>query len=406
MTYKTRYSLIVFSFVLITVTILSAPFSAVASSQKDFEIAGWVPYWKSVEGAAVAKKNIDTLDMIFPFGYSVETNGTLKDLALLETTTTWEDLIETADDEDVTMIPTITWNDGINIERILSDKKLRQDHIDAIDDMVTDGHYDGVDIDYEGKLATTMDDFSEFLEELKDELGSKKMLVCSIEARTPPESLYQVVPATIEYANDYEAIGEHCDRVILLAYDQGRADFRLNDAKSGTPYIPIADVDWVRKVVTLAAETIPKEKIMLGVPTYGFEYEVTVSPNRFADYKKLWSASAPYATDFANKLWMTPLRNRAGELSFSYKGTTTPIVVGTSYPAPTGTLPGDIYAQKALAYANATGQTISFNTLWWSDAEAIRQKIALAHELGLSGISIFRIDGTEDPALWNILRAE
>ncbi len=401
---NTQYISILFSLTIMAA--IATPFSALASIQNDFEVAGWIPYWKSVEGAAVAEKNIDTLNMIFPFGYSVETDGTLNDLAKLESTTTWDDLIDTADNKDVAVIPTITWNDGINIERILSDRNLREDHIEAIDDMVTDGHYDGVDIDYEGKLAATKDDFSLFLEELKDELGSKKILVCSIEARTPPESLYQVVQATIEYANDYEAIGEHCDRVILLAYDQGRADFRLNDAKSGTPYIPIADVEWVRKVVTLAAETIPKEKIMLGVPTYGFEYEVTVSPNRFADYKKLWSVSAPYASEFASSLGMTSMRNKAGELSFSYKGESTPLVVGTSYPAPASTLPGDIFAQKALSYANTTGQTISFNTLWWSDAEAIRQKIALARELGLKGISIFRIDGTEDPALWNVLATE
>ena len=39
----------------------------------------------------------------------------------------------------------------------------------------------------------------------------------------------------------------------------------------------------------------------------------------------------------------------------------------------------------------------------WSDAEAIRAKADLAKELGVRGISIFKVDGGQDPALWNML---
>jgi spore germination protein YaaH len=59
---------------------------------------------------------------------------------------------------------------------------------------------------------------------------------------------------------------------------------------------------------------------------------------------------------------------------------------------------------QALTYANATGNTAFFNIIWWSDAEAIKSKFELAKSLGLRGISVFKIDGTEDENLWDVLK--
>ena len=40
----------------------------------------------------------------------------------------------------------------------------------------------------------------------------------------------------------------------------------------------------------------------------------------------------------------------------------------------------------------------------WSDAAAIEEKVALAERLGLAGIAIFKVDGGEDPELWEMLK--
>jgi spore germination protein YaaH len=388
---------------------------AAPNDNKDYEISGWIPYWRSVDGAKDALSHLDKLDTIHPFGYSVNADGTLNDLAKINkqagataTTVAWQSLFTSARNKGVDIIPTITWTSGSDIDRILADKKLRAKHIKEIAQTVKREKFDGINIDYEGKLSKTRINFSLFLKELKKELGSKKSLVCAIEARTPPESYYRVVPEKLEYANDFKQIGKYCDQVQILAYDQGRADFKLNGEKAGTPYNPVADTDWVRKVVELAMKDIPKNKIILGAATYGNEYEVTVAPNWFREYRKLRSVTPPQALATAAANGISPARNKAGEQSFSYlpataSSQTNPLrAMLPQLTAPAGTPSGEVLAQKALTFSNLTGQTTTFNLVWWSDAAAIKDKLDLVRSLGLKGMAIFKIDAEEDPALWSI----
>lgn len=392
-----KIKILLANLILIT-SIITIPNLAFATT--DLEVSGWIPYWRVTEGTKDAKKHLNKLDTIHPFAFSVKQDGSLNDQARLSNHS-WKSLFKSARSKNVEIIQTIMWSDGTNIHRILSDDRLREDHIDAIVKMVKKGKYAGVDIDYEAKKAETKDYFSLFLKELKVELGSKA-LVCTIETRTPPESLYTTIPATLEYANDYPSIASYCDRVQLMAYDQGRADIKLNNSKAGSPYIPVADVDWALKVVELALKDIPKEKLILGIPTYGYEYEVTVSPNWYQNYRRLWSFNPQYALDLAKKYNLKPSRNQAGEMSLSYIATSSPVQLPTWTTAPVSTPSGNVIAAKALNYANITGQTTFFNLVWWSDAKSIEDKVLLAKELNLRGVAIFKIDGAEDQNLWKI----
>jgi spore germination protein YaaH len=40
----------------------------------------------------------------------------------------------------------------------------------------------------------------------------------------------------------------------------------------------------------------------------------------------------------------------------------------------------------------------------WQDAQAIGDKVALAKRLGIRGVAIFKIDGGEDPKMWDYLK--
>lgn len=367
---------------------------------KEFEVTGWIPYWKGKEGTKDARAHMDKLSVVYPFVYTVTQSGGLKDMAGMKKTE-WKRLVQDARSRGVLVIPTVMTSNTEAIHTILSDSTLRARHVKAIVDVVKKGKYDGIDIDYEGKRASTKTYFSQFLRELKEALGDK-ILSCTIEARTPPEDLYRDVPTDLRYANDFEQINDHCDRVNIMTYDQQRADLSLNDARKGAPYIPVSDVEWVEKVMKLTKKTIDPEKLYVGVATYGAEWELTVEPEWFKEYKKLWALNPSYAESTAKKEKVKAVRNSAGELSYTYLPKSSKKTVGT-YSVPAGTSSGDKAALQALAYANKTGKATVVHVVWWSDAQAIADKVALAKRLGLAGVAIFKIDGGEDKALWSAL---
>lgn len=383
-------------------TLLMSVPGALVYAASDLKVAGWIPYWRDKQGIKDATKNIKAIDTVYPFAFSVQADGSIKDLADLESSS-WQKFFKTAKKKNVEVIPSIMWSSGEATHAILSDATKRARHIQEITEMVEAGDFDGVNIDYENKKSETKDYFSLFLKELKGELGTK-LLTCAIEARTPPDSLYKTVPATIEYSNDYTVIAQYCDRVEIMAYDQQRADLKLNAAKAGQPYMPVSDIDWVRKVVELAIKDIPKEKIYLGVPTYGYHYAITVAPNWYRDYSRLGALNIPHILEVGKKHKVKASRNRAGEMSFTYLPKTTKVKFSSSLNIPKDTTPGNKVAAQALAHADKTGEEVVIHYAAYPDAESIKQKVALAKEFKLRGIALFKIDGEADRKIWNFLK--
>jgi spore germination protein YaaH len=378
-------------------------FAFAATDDVDLEVAGWIPYWADSKGIKDATKNIKKIDMVFPFAYTLQSDGSIKDLAGLSDKE-WRKFIKLARSKNVEIVPTVMTSDGGSVHANLSYKELRKKHINAIMKEVKKHDFDGIDIDYEEKFSTTKDHFSAFLKELKKELDKEdKLLTCTVEARTPPSSLYKTVPKVLEYANDYDALGRYCDRLEIMAYDQQRADLKLNEEKAGEPYFPVSDVDWVEKVIKHALEDIPGDKILLGIPTYGYHYEVTVAPNWYSNYKRIGALNMPDILDIADEYDVKPGRNKAGEMSFTYFADSSPYRVLNALPTPAGTRQGNEAAAKALLYANATGQTVKVRYAAYSDAGAIADKIELAREYGLKGIALFKFDGEEDKNIWKLI---
>lgn len=366
-------------------------------------VAGWIPYWAGDDGVKDARAHISKLNTIYPFVFTVKDDGTLKDQGHLESES-WQNLFDRAREKHVAIIPTITTGNGAQIETILGTTTTRNAHIANILAMVKDGNYDGVDIDYENRTKNSIDDFSTFLTDLKKGLKDKT-LVCTIEPRTPADSLWKVVPKPLPYSNDYAVIARVCDSVQVMAYDQQRADIKLNSARVGLPYYPNADPVWVEKVIKNTLKSIPKEKLSLGIPTYGRNIALTISPQWFQLYTLVGSINQEDAFSIASDTSAVSSRNIAGEQVLTYFPKDMPAKLAKAISAERvarGTPKGMKVALQALAYANRTGKTVQVRMAWWSDADAASEKVSLAQKYHLAGVAFFKIDGKEDQKVWNL----
>ena len=370
-----------------------------------FEVTGWLPYWRSASSTADVLPNLDALTEINPFVYTLKQNGTLADNGKLDEEP-WKSLIAEAQKKGVRVIPTVMASDPDLIHRILSDQTSRIALEDEIAALVREKGYDGIDIDFEGKYAKTRDYFSTFLKGLYMRMGNK-WVMCTIETRLPLEDQYYGVTVPVgagEYSNDLAEINRYCDRVRVMAYDQQGIDRKLaaeHDAR-GELYAPVGDPAWVEKVITLMSQVIPKHKLLIGVPTYGYEYAVTAYANNSYVYDILWTFNPGWAWPIAKDFGITPTRSSAGELFFTYVPGTASATAGFRLENNPGT--ALLASAAASQIASAANTNSSFRMMVWPDAESVRGKVELAKRLGVRGVSVFKFDGGEDQEIWKVLR--
>ncbi|NTU67159.1 MAG: hypothetical protein HGB08_04535 [Candidatus Moranbacteria bacterium] len=334
-----------------------------------FSVSGWIPYWAKDAGAASLDSGLQLFSEINPFAFGVDGSGRLIDKAGIGKSP-WPELFKKARQENVRVVPTILWGDAEAMHKIFSDQALLEKHVETINAMLQKYDFPGADIDYEGKDIADKDGFSSFLQKLHEKLQTEnKTLNCTVEARTQdavPDGFTGI--RAMSFANDPKALNDYCDTVRIMAYDQVFQVYRSNkfDIPGGTPEAPNADNRWVEEVAGYFLKYIPAEKLSLGIPTYGWEFQVTKTDNGH-HYERVRSVTYPQAIQEAKAASATPVRTEGGELSFTYR--------------------------------TADGEHV----VTFEDADSISGKIDIAKKIGLGGISIFKIDGETDPEMFKIL---
>ena len=119
--------------------------------------------------------------------------------------------------------------------------------------------FSGVDVDFEYILAEDRDLFTNFVAELRNRLNAEGYRVSV--ALAPKTSADQ--PGLLYEGKDYRGLGEAADEVLLMTYEWGY---------TYGPPMAVAPLNKVRQVVEYALTEIQAEKILLGVPNYGYDW--------------------------------------------------------------------------------------------------------------------------------------
>ena len=145
-------------------------------------------------------------------------------------------------------------------------------------------------------------------------------------------------------AHDYAAHGQIADYTVLMTYEWGY---------TYGPPMAVAPLPQVRRVLSYALERIPQQKILLGVPNYGYDWTLPFRQGRAA---RVLSNTGAVALAGREK-------------------------VAIGY---------DTTAQSPyFRYRDDDG---ALHEVWFEDARSLRAKYALVEEYGLAGVSWWNLN--------------
>lgn len=131
-------------------------------------------------------------------------------------------------ENNLPFLPLVTASSGRNGSSILASQKYQLIAINSIGAYLEKVNANGVCLDFEYLNPALKEELVEFVTKLKEKLAGKKLLVAVfpyIDWEEPTKEVY-----------DYKRLGEICDGVIVMTYDQHRP----KDAPG-----PVASKDWV-----------------------------------------------------------------------------------------------------------------------------------------------------------------
>ncbi|SHI59991.1 glycoside hydrolase family 18 protein [Lutispora thermophila] len=203
------------------------------------------------------------LTYISSFSYQVNEDGTLNNI-------NDEAMIQTARNNNIASLMIITNLRNGNFDTqlahiILSNETIQQNLINNVLAIMRNKEYYGLNIDFERVAPADRQLYNSFLRRITDQLHNSNFIAST--ALVPQNT--DVTAGAWHGAHDYRAHGEIVDFVILMTYEWGW---------SGGPPMAVAPINEVRKVLNYAASVIPRNKILMGTPLYGYDWSLPYTP--------------------------------------------------------------------------------------------------------------------------------
>lgn len=311
-----------------------------------------------VNGYAFPNINMDVLRKTLPhltflsiFSYQVNSDGsldTIDDLPLIQAA-------RSARVAPLMVITNIGEDGGFDSDlasTILNSDSLQDTLINNVIRIMQEKNYSGLDIDFEYVYPSDRENYNNFLRKVVARLRPMGFSITT--ALAPKISAEQ--EGTLYEAHDYPVHGELADHVILMTYEWGY---------TYSPPMAVAPINEVRRVLNYAVTAIPRDKIFMGIPNYGYNWTLPFEEG----------AAAETITN-------------VGAVNLAYR-----VGAYISY---------DPIAQAPFfRYYDENGRE---HEVWFEDARSILSKFTLANEFRVGGLSYWTIN-SYFPQNWLILNS-
>ncbi|MGP4109121.1 LysM peptidoglycan-binding domain-containing protein [Virgibacillus sp. L01] len=297
-----------------------------------------------------AQKTAPYLTYLAPFSYRVNRDGTL-------TAPPLDNFKQIAAAENVSLMLVVTNLEEGSFSRelghiILTVQAVQNTLLDNIVNVANEVGFTDVHFDFEFLPPDDRDAYNNFLRKANQRLSEAGLLMSTALA---PKTSAEQEGAWYE-AHDYAVHGEIVDFVVLMTYEWGY---------SGGPARAVSPINEVRKVVNFALSVMPANKILLGQNLYGYD----------------WTLPYEEGGEPAEALSPQQAIARAREQNVA-------IEYDTEAQAPFYTYTDDQGNQHEV---------------WFEDARSIQAKFDLIKQLGLRGISYWKL-GLAFPQNWLLLQ--
>ena len=153
--------------------------------------------------------------------------------------------------------------------KLLNDDAMQDKLIGQLIELMREKKYYGANIDFEYIYAEDRDKFTAFVKKATDRLNAAGFILTV--ALVPKTSAEQT--GLLYEGHDYRTLSEAADWVLLMTYEWGYA--------YGPP-MAVAPIDKVKAVLDYAVTAIDPQKILMGVPNYGYDWILPFQQGRRA----------------------------------------------------------------------------------------------------------------------------
>lgn len=212
-----------------------------------------------------------------------------------------------------------------------------------------DNRFAGINIDFESVDQGDRNNFSNFVQVLGRALHEQGLkLIVSVPAFSTAD---ETNPAN--YGYDLRALGAGADYLQIMTYDESIPTWAPG---------AVAGSDWMENDLDYAVSLVPANKILNGLPSYGYDWRADDSGTQL-----YWANTDALVKQYG----VTP----------SYVGSNNSVTFGYTANDGRGT-----------------------HTVWTENARSVKLKASLVNAYGLAGTSMYAL-GMEDARFWQALKA-